>query len=794
MLSLRPIIFLLPLILLGSVQAQDLSTLAKGAGETAGSVEIESLQTSYDQTLGVFRAEGQVVVKYGTTMVHCDRAEYHQGTGDVFATGNVTIYRPGSLSRGNEAVYNINTGEITATELDTGANSFFLSLGEVTLPSENVDVIRAQSAFLTTDDSQTPNWKIKARKIVVYPDRYVAFHGATAYVGRVPVFYFPYFVQPVKSELGYMVMPGYSDAWGAFSLNQYGFMIGEHTLAKAKLDYRSARGVAGGVTLESMRYRGEPNFGTLQFYYAQDETPNVTPGGRPRDQLIDSDRYRLNFQHRVYLPGPEESSLYLDVDINKLSDQFFYLDFFPGEFRYDPQPDNLVNLVKYHPRGTLSLLGRFELNDFYRTDERSPELALDLTRQPIFNGGLFLEGTTSFAVLAEDLAGFETLNIANAITQTKADVDFLRSQEALGTDEQLSISVQRIEQQDLLRQLERTVDQRSYNRFDIFQQLVRPMQFSDWLNVVPRVGAGYTHYSSVTARGLDGQPLETVDSLERPSLHAGVDMSFKLSRSYPGVRNRKIGLDQLRHILQPYTRFSYLAADDLSQSLPAIDRLAPTTKDRPLDVTRFTATDALRNWNIVRLGMYNRLQTRRNGGTFPWFDLNTFVDVYGQDPEFDRQTSNLFNEMRWSPLPWLSANVDSQLPMSGDYGFSEVNSYLAFQPSPNFTFSLGQFFLEDHPFFFDSNTTRLSTYTRVNDNWGLGTSHFYEAETSSLRLQQYTIHRDLSSWTAALGAQIRDNLGNEEFGLVFSLTLKAFPRVGTPTDLLNPTSNRFGGF
>lgn len=440
------------------------------------------------------------------------------------------------------------------------------------------------------------------------------------------------------------------------------------------------------------------------------------------------------------------------------------------------------------------MLGRFELNDFYRTDERSPELALDLTRQPIFNGGLFLEGTTSFAVLAEDLAGFETLNIANAITQTKADVDFLRSQEALGTDEQLSISVQRIEQQDLLRQLERSVDQRSYNRFDIFQQLVRPMQFSDWLNVVPRVGAGYTHYSSVTARGLDGQPLETVDSLERPSLHAGVDMSFKLSRSYPGVRNRKIGLDQLRHILQPYTRFSYLAADDLSQSLPAIDRLAPTTKDRPLDVTRFTATDALRNWNIVRLGMYNRLQTKRNGGTFPWFDLNTFVDVYGQDPEFDRNISNLFNEMRWSPLPWLSANIDSQLPMSGDYGFSEVNSYLAFQPDPNFTFSLGQFFLEDHPFFFDSNTTRLSTYTRVNDNWGVGTSHFYEAETSSLRLQQYTIHRDLSSWTAALGAQIRDNLGNEEFGLVFSLTLKAFPRVGTPTDLLNPTSNRFGGF
>jgi lipopolysaccharide assembly outer membrane protein LptD (OstA) len=794
MLSLRTILFILLPALLGLAGAQELNTLIKGAEATASSVEIESLQTTYDQTLGVFRAVGSVVVKYGETTVYCDSAEYHQGTGDIFASGNVTIYRPGNLSRGDEAVYNINTGEITATELETGANSFFLNLGEVTLPSENVDVIRSQSAFLTTDDSETPNWRIKARKIVVYPDRYVAFHGATAYVGKVPVFYFPYFVQPVNSELGYMVMPGYSDAWGAFSLNQYGFMIGEHTLAKAKLDYRSARGVAGGINLESMRFRGQPNFGRMQFYYAQDQTPNVTPGGRPRNQLIDSDRYRLNFQHRVYLPGPEESSLYLDVDINKLSDQFFYLDFFPGEFRFDPQPDNLLNLVKYHPRGTLSLLGRFELNDFYRTDERSPELALDLTRQPIFNGGLFLEGTTSFSVLAEDLAGFETLNIQDSINMAKADVNFLQSQEARATDEQLSVSLLRAQQQDLLLQLERTIDNRSYNRFDIFQQLVRPMQFADWLNVVPRVGAGYTHYSAVTARGLDGQLLESVDSLERPSLHAGVDLSFKLSRAYPGVRNRKIGLDQLRHILQPYSRFSYVAADDLSQSLPAIDRLAPTTKDRPLDVTRFTATDALRNWNIVRVGMYNRLLTKRNGGTFPWFDLNSFVDIYGKDPEFSREVSNLFNELRWNPLPWLTASVDSQLPLSGEYGFSEVNSYLTFQPKPNFNFSLGQFFLEDHPFFFDSNTTRLSTYTRVNDNWGVGTAHFYEAETDSLRLQQYTIHRDLSSWTAALGAQIRDNLGNDEFGLVFSLTLKAFPRVGTPTDLLNPTSNRFGGF
>jgi len=789
MIGFRTTCFFLVVACLGTARAQDLGGLIKTGEAVANSVEIESLQTSYDQALGVFRAEGEVLIHYAETVLYADRAQYHQGTGDIFASGNVTIYKDGNLFRGEEAVYNINTGEISASGLSTGMNSLFMTLDDVTLPSENVDEIRSQGAYITTHDSANPNWHLKAKKIIVHPNRYVVFHGVTAYAGKVPVFYLPYFVQPVNDELGYMFVPGYSDAWGAYILNQYGFMVGDHTLAKARLDYRSERGVAGGIDLQSIRFRGEPNFGRFQAYYAQDGNADVTPGGKARTTDIPEERYRINFQHRVYLPGPERSSLYLDVDINKLSDEYFYLDFFPGEYFDDPQPENLLNLVKSHPRGTLSLLGRFEINDFYRTDERSPELALDLTRQPIFNSGLFLEGNASLAVLAEDLSPAERASLQEEIRQAKDGADYLKANGEM-PNTNISATAQLLDGEDILKRLGRQVDSRSYNRFDIFQQIVYPMQFGGWLNVVPRVGAGYTAYNDISSTGVNGKSFDTVDSLERPNAHAGVDMSFKVSKVYSGVQNRKLGLNELRHILQPYTRFSYLSANDLSQDLPAIDRLAPTTKDRPLDVTRYTATDALRNWNIVRLGMYNRLQTKRNSGALPWFDLNTFVDVYGEDPEYDREVSNLFNEMRWSPLPWLSANIDSQMPLGGDYDFAEVNSYLTFQPFENFRFSLGHFYLNDHPFFFDSDSTRVTTYTRLNDNWGFGTGHFYEAETDSLQLQQYTVHRDLSSWTAALGAQIRDNLGDQEFGLVFSMTLKAFPRIGTPTDFISGAMNR----
>ena len=65
-------------------------------------------------------------------------------------------------------------------------------------------------------------------------------------------------------------------------------------------------------------------------------------------------------------------------------------DFFQTEFRIDPQPDNVVALTKYNPRYTLTAFTRFQVNNFFEATERLPEIALDVTRQPIFGTGDFL--------------------------------------------------------------------------------------------------------------------------------------------------------------------------------------------------------------------------------------------------------------------------------------------------------------------------------------------------------------------------------------------------------------------
>lgn len=726
-------------------------------------VQIRSLETSYDSELGVIRARGEVEMVYGDATVLADEADYHQSTGDVFARGDVTIIKLGELVRCAEAVYNVNTGVIVATDMRGGVGPIFFQTGEVTLPSNDVDVIRMKQTMVTTNDSQAPSWGITARKINIFPNKRVEFQNATMKLAGMPVAYIPYFVQPMEGELGYYATPGYDDAWGAYLLNQYGFMIQDKVLATTHLDLRSERGFAGGIDLQTMKHKGSPYFGRFQAYYANDNNPDLNFTGDPRPAGIDPNRYRLNVQHRVYIPGPDESSLFLDIDINKLSDEMFYLDFFPGEFVKDPKPENLLNLVQEHPRGTLSILGRFQLNDFFTTDTREPEIALDFTRAPIFNSNLFYEGNTSYSVLKERLGSSDRRDILDRIQE-------LNDLGPAATSADL----------DLLGNLTRKLDESGYNRFDTYHQLVYPINVHDGISLVPRAGVGYSNYDNIRGDGYADA------SKDRTYAHAGVDASMKFSKDFPNVKNRALGLDQLRHILQPYARYSWVAADDLGTDFPSIDRLALSTKLRPLDVTRFTGIDDLKNWNIMRLGLSNHFLTRRNNGSFPWLSMNTYMDFFlGQDPDFNRHYSNLFNELTWNPLPWLTAGVDAQFPVGGNgQSFTEVNSYLHFQPTRRFEFQLGHFFLQDNPFFEDSNSIRITTYTRLSDTWGFGTAHYFEMQRDLLQLQQYSIHRDFESWTAMFGAQVRDNDTVKDWGFLFSLTLKAFPRLRLPVDFV----------
>lgn len=774
-------------------------------------VDIEGLETSFDPTTGLAIAKGDVRISYTDVEIRCGQASYNQTTGEVIARDNVIIWKSGITYKGENILYNANSGEISG---DAVRSSQAMDLGSLFFQTDRFNTetkisqkLEGSDTYLTTHDSENPNFRLRARGLTVIPQDKVILRDVTVLAGNVPIFYLPYLSQSLDAEAGYKFNFGQQSRWGAFMLNQYDMIYGDHTRARYHFDLRSARGVGVGVDLFSMRYRNNwNNFSGLKLYYQNDTDPTKNRTSVPRGP-VPQNRYRVNFQHRIYLPGPEQSTWYLDFDINKISDAHFYEDFFFNDFRGTPQPDNQVSLVHRTDSYLATLMTRFQANNFYRVGEKLPELAIDWTRRPLWNSGIYHQGSASIGYMRELASGLEqsafraSLKGAAGGVLNDRESNFIRNLLERKDDAALGMN----DYDSVFGMLAGGASE--FARLHTYHEFLYPKTLGGWLNVVPRLGAGVTHYAgySRTLNGLyDGFSQKT-----RPILHAGLDVSFKLTKTWSDYTNESLGLDGLRHVLQPYANYSYLDSS-MPDGFVGVDRLSPTTRPRSIDIPLYSAVDSLRSWNITRLGFKNFLQTRRDytsegsgrfasanedaEQTYTFAGMNTYVDLFAKDPEFNRDMSNLYNEIFFRPVPWVNIWMDMQLPItSTDGNFTEFNQGVTFMPSDVMSLTLGHQFVYDNPYFQNSNLIFARTYARLTENWGVSMYHVYEMDDSTLEFQSYSITRDLTSWVASIGAMQRDNRnGQTEFGLIFSLTLKDFPGVSIPLDI-DPNPSGRGG-
>lgn len=714
-------------------------------------VEINAEDTRFEG--GVAIAEGNVIIRYAATSIYCDYAQYNPDTRDVLVSGNVRIFRDTQVFTGERAVYNLETKSLTAADF-RGSFAPFGFAGD-TLGTLGANAYIVKEGVFTTSDNSKPDYFMRARTIRIYQNKYVIFSNVKLFIGRTPVFWFPYVYQNLNDEQSFSIAPGYTDRLGAYLYTRYSFPVTPTLGASLRVDLMSERGVAVGLESDWESGANKENWGRFRSYYLNDLNPDKNETTLNREP-IDAQRYRVSLQNRFYFT----EDIYATVDINKLSDARFLEDFDPGEFRQNPNPDNMIAVTKWDEDYTLTLLGRKQLNEFFDFTERLPELALDVKRQPVFGGsGFFYDSDTSVALLKRNLSDGSTL----------ADYDTFRA--------------------------------------DTFHQLTYPKTFFDWLSIIPRVGVRGTYYTdSGTFRDvtfteeLEGllpgesprvetrteRRLEEGGSVFRPVVNAGLEASFKFSRAYESVQSRAWGLDGLRHVVQPWMNFSYVYTTEDPNDILQFDRLNPSTQRPPIDFPQFNGIDSISNWTVLRLGVRNRFQTRRDNATFSWLELNTFFDINFDQltyPGFDAPDpgtfSNIYNRLRWTPLPWVTLNIDSQVPLLDD-GFTEVNSSAFFLLTENLQFNIGHRYLSDNPLFFDSNLLTFGAYWRVNENWAFSFREQYEFEDSTLESQRYEIHRDLSSWIASLGVIMRDNRGEEEFGLLLTFTLKDLPQVRLP--------------
>ncbi len=706
-------------------------------------VEITSNgETTYDN--GIATARDNVAIHIGDTDIYGDFAQYNSRTHEVLVRGNVRIYRDVNLYVADEGVYNVETKQIRTSDVRTEYHPYFLSGQKVNESSANV--YHVEDASFTTDDSPRPDFHLHARTVRVYENDHVVFQNVTFYIGKVPVFWWPYLYQSLNDAFSFSIAPADLSSWGPSLLTQVTFPITDDIKGRLRLDYRGRRGVAIGFDSDVDYGKDKSSNIKLKTYYADDQNPDINPTAEKRPEL-DPNRYRVTVQDTTEFPN----DIHAIVNVTKLSDAFLMQDFYQSEFRIDPNPDNVVAVAKTNPFYTLTAIARFQANDFFEQTERLPEVVLDIKRHALFGGPIYYEGETGFADLHRNFAegsGFE---------------DY-------GT-----------------------------TRLDTFHQLLYPNTYFGWLSIVPRAGFRATYYDKTRDLGntlfptgedplipnfipLDPTPTNPIidaGSGVRTVYDGGVEASFKLSRTWDEVANRTLGLDGLLHVIQPYSDFSYVHENGIDpSSILQFDRFEPSTQLRPIDFPQFTTIDSIASWTIWRNGIRNRLETRRDDVTVTWLELDTFFDV-NFDNSYDRRTySNFFNKLRFTPLPWASLTIDSQIPAFSS-GFTEVNTTLSVQPAANLQLNAGHRYLNDNPFFQHSSLFVVGGYYRVSDNWGFGFQEQYEGTVGIFQEQRYAIYRDLTNWVASFGAVIRDNTGSKkEYGVLLTFSLKAFPKFG----------------
>lgn len=719
--------------------------------------------------------------------IFADRANVDLKAKSVTFEGSVSVYQGNVLQRGDRAVYFYETQTLDASGLRVSMDPILLEAGKFTGKSDgDQTVFVGENAGITTHDVEDPNYWVRSDMTTVYPGEKVTFRNLKLYAGDTPVFWLPYLSQPLDSELGYHFVPGARSNWGPFLLNTYGIMLGGERnpitgenedawlLSRWRLDLRASRGAAIGLDLVDTREENRNEISGLSLYYLYDLDPKETRTGLPRFG-VDENRFQIQLKDRMELDFPDDADWRLDTNLTLLSDQYYLEDFAPDIYRSNPAPDNTIGLYRRDEESLLSLFGRFRVNDFYRTDTQSPEIAYDQSRRPLFGSPLQHEGQTSFSVRGIEPGDVIRRSIISPLLALPAgdpQVPGLLMQ-LNGYERTLVQNIRALAPGDpRIPALRAQLLDTGFNRFHSNHTFSMPFTHGDWFSFSPHVGAAYTHYSSVVG------PAET-DA--RFMLHGGAEVAVKFSKDYGAENDALPGIRGLLHVFQPYAAWSMVSADELDGDYPKIDRLTFTTRPRPLQTTSFTAIDEIESWNILRFGARNHLITRRDGQSHEWLFMDTYIDRYLDDPEGNRTWSNLYNDIRWQPLPWLGLDLETQMPVfDGGSGFSEFSSRLRYMPWQDMELSLAYRHLNNHPALLDSDRVDLGTYFRLAENWGIGTRHTFEMDDGVLEVQQYTLHRDLGNWVAGMGVTHRDNRFEDEFGVIFSLSLKDFPSASLP--------------
>ncbi len=710
--------------------------------------EGDQLEFRVEENLAIYR--GNVKVNYQGFELHADEAHLNRETLDVEAIGNVRILHENAVTYGDHATGNLRTRgfEFTAFQGTFGKWTF-----------KGTGASRTPDGAYTVRDvamSMCEDWWLHASEVVHRENGDFRARNVTWRLMGAPLMYLPVLTGNTNDQLGsWRLRAGHQSDWGFYIMLARAWELGELGETELGIEYRTARGVA---LRNETTIRTENSFTEWLAYGMLDSDPLTerTINGQDYNNRFEAEeeRYRLKLYHeQSFTPG-----LMFRGKIDAISDNDMLLEFFRDEYDIYPEPASFADLTYLDDRFILSAHYRQRVNDFFTSVERLPELRLDLPRQALLGSNLHYQGSTSFARLHAQWR----------------DYDLPRSDGA-------------------------EFDDYDAWRFDTLHMFYYPLRL-DWLNIVPRAGVRYTRYSDSSYSPLSDLQIEqsfTADdpradmnengtvfnfdndggTLNRTLLELGTEISFKTSRTMHNYQSERWRIDGLRHVVEPYLNYTYISDPDDREHIYYFDQV-----DRILET------------NMLRAGVKQRLQTRRNQRIYTLARLENYVDFH-----FDPQEDDLPREgdigtvLQVNPVEQVSLWLESLVGYD-DWRMNVLNVGATYYHKDFWRVGLGYLLRNDYrsryltsmgsdltevisetiPHSYTENHNLQLTFgINLTPSVRFETQHYFDLDRGELGQQMYQLTRESKCWETAL--RLEEN--GEDFRVMLLFMLKGLGRI-----------------
>jgi len=333
---------------------------------------------------------GNVSITYGDVKLTCDKISVYTDTKEAVCEGNVKITQPGISMEGDKINYNFSTKKGYALGSEVQAKPFYGGAARVEQAGEKD--FRLEHGYITTCDLENPHYRIEAKSLEIFLNRKIVAKHIVFYIGEVPVFYLPIYVQPLGKKFPEVtIVPGRTTDWGYYALTAWRVYFNEASKGFINLDYREKKGLSEGAEYQ---YKTEDlGEGVGRVYYTHE---NDALTFTKKDEKT-KNRWRIQYRHELNLAQDTTCTL----AFNKLSDRDIIKDYLYREYEEEPQPDNYVIVQTAKPNYVFTLFARKRFNDFFNVVERLPEAKLEINSQRLWRTNFYYQSESSLTNFAK---------------------------------------------------------------------------------------------------------------------------------------------------------------------------------------------------------------------------------------------------------------------------------------------------------------------------------------------------------------------------------------------------------